>query len=263
MLFVVLVIAFFASSVMIHEYAHYKTGMLLGINPVEVGIGFGPKLYSKQLKKYKFCIKLLPLGGYVSYGENMFNEEIFYQAKPWKRLLITLAGPVSNLIYAFILILGVGVYNEIVNEGFSLIGIWRSLFTAGRDTYEMGSIVITSTIEHFAENVSSPVELINFFTGPVGAYKAIALYQNHPEYLVLVFAAINVALFIFNMLPFPALDGGTVFTSLTEIITRRKLNTKVLTVVNFAGFIIIMGLSTVLLCWDIISKLLIKLIANS
>ena len=52
------------------------------------------------------------------------------------------------------------------------------------------------------------------------------------------FLSINLA--IFNLLPFPALDGGWLVVLLVELVSRRKLPEKFMTAWNMAGFTILM-----------------------
>lgn len=53
------------------------------------------------------------------------------------------------------------------------------------------------------------------------------------------FLSINLA--IFNLLPFPALDGGWLLILTVELITRRKIPEKFMTAWNLAGFTILMA----------------------
>ncbi|WP_040211734.1 RIP metalloprotease RseP [Clostridium polynesiense] len=61
-------------------------------------------------------------------------------------------------------------------------------------------------------------------------------------------ALLSVQLAVFNLLPFPALDGGWVFILLIELITRRKVSDKIIQTVNYIGMsllLILMFLVTV------------------
>ena len=53
-----------------------------------------------------------------------------------------------------------------------------------------------------------------------------------------------------NLLPIPALDGGRLFMILIEMITRKKLPAKVEGIINGVGFILLIGLSIVILVKD-------------
>ncbi|SCN21923.1 Zinc metalloprotease RasP [Clostridium sp. N3C] len=69
--------------------------------------------------------------------------------------------------------------------------------------------------------------------------------------LLYLIAIISVQLAIFNIIPFPALDGGWILIFLLEIITRKKINEKVVSVANFVGISILMLLMVAVLLKDI------------
>lgn len=94
-----------------HEYAHFQVARLLGVKILRFSIGFGKTLFHWRDKKgTEYVIALIPLGGYVKMldeqeGEvhprdlkHAFNRQPFY-----KKFLIVLAGPVMNILCAFIL----------------------------------------------------------------------------------------------------------------------------------------------------------------
>ena len=57
---------------------------------------------------------------------------------------------------------------------------------------------------------------------------------------------------MFNLLPFPALDGGWTVLLLIELITRRKVPDKVVGALNFVGFALLMGLMVLVTVKDIL-----------
>jgi regulator of sigma E protease len=65
-------------------------------------------------------------------------------------------------------------------------------------------------------------------------------------------AYLSVQLAIFNVIPFPALDGGWIFLLLFEIITRKKIDDKKIGVINYIGFAILMTLMVVVIVKDIL-----------
>lgn len=94
-----------------HESAHFFTAKLLGVKVLRFSIGFGKSLFTwrdKQGTEYIFA--LIPLGGYVkmldeSEGPVADSEKhLAYNRQPYyKKFLIVMAGPLSNLICAFLL----------------------------------------------------------------------------------------------------------------------------------------------------------------
>jgi Zn-dependent protease len=63
--------------------------------------------------------------------------------------------------------------------------------------------------------------------------------------------SLSVQLAIFNVIPFPALDGGWIFLLLFEIITRKKIDDNKIGVINYIGFAILMALMVVVVIKDI------------
>ncbi len=94
--------------VIIHEAGHFVVAKSLGVGVEAFSIGFGPVLLRKQIGETEYRISLIPLGGYVKLiGESPDSdidkdkEHMSFDKKPiWKRFLIVLAGPVTNVVTA-------------------------------------------------------------------------------------------------------------------------------------------------------------------
>lgn len=92
--------------IFIHEGGHFLVAILSGVKVKEFSIGFGPKIFSKDTKHTKFCLRLIPFGGFVDMlGENEKKDEegSFSNAKIWKRILIVAAGAIVNIVFALVL----------------------------------------------------------------------------------------------------------------------------------------------------------------
>ena len=83
----------------------------------------------------------------------------------------------------------------------------------------------------------------NQLSGPVGVTEAIgqASTAGARPFLLLV-SYITVNLGVFNLLPFPALDGGRIIFLAIEGIRRKPVNPKYEGIVNIAGFVMLIGL---------------------
>jgi regulator of sigma E protease len=79
--------------------------------------------------------------------------------------------------------------------------------------------------------------------GPVGIAQEMArsARAGAGQFLTMVWF-ISIMLAIFNLLPIPALDGGRLVFLGYEIVTRRRVNQRVESVVHFAGFVALFGL---------------------
>lgn len=73
--------------------------------------------------------------------------------------------------------------------------------------------------------------------------------------LLKVMAFISMQLAIFNLLPFPALDGGWTILLLIELISRRKVNPKIVETINYVGFCLLMGLMILVIIKDVLFPL--------
>ncbi|GAA0122097.1 MAG: RIP metalloprotease RseP [Clostridium argentinense] len=73
--------------------------------------------------------------------------------------------------------------------------------------------------------------------------------------LMFFIAYLSVQLAIFNIIPFPALDGGWIFLLLLQIITRKEFNKEKVATINYYGFMILMALMVIVLIKDIVSPI--------
>lgn len=97
----------------IHEGGHFFAARAFGVYIHEFAIGFGPKLFGIRGKETLYSFRLIPFGGYVKMaGEDRLEEDetiphdrVLYSKPPYARALISLAGPASNLLLAFLITL--------------------------------------------------------------------------------------------------------------------------------------------------------------
>ncbi len=119
---VLLMVIGFGLVIFFHELGHFLACKAVGITVERFAIGFGPSLFSFVWKGTDYCIKILPLGGYVK----MLGQEDFkpleedevgdpnaYNNKPiWARMVVISAGVVMNIIMAatlFVVVFMVGI----------------------------------------------------------------------------------------------------------------------------------------------------------
>jgi membrane-associated protease RseP (regulator of RpoE activity) len=137
--FFVLVMA----SIGLHEIGHLVPGKLFGVKTTQYFVGFGRTVWSRRRGETEYGLKAIPLGGYVrfvgmfpppkdrpgqvragrtglfqSMADNARAAEyvdilpeddgrLFYQKKPWQKLIIMAGGPMMNIGLAFLILLGV------------------------------------------------------------------------------------------------------------------------------------------------------------
>ena len=77
---------------------------------------------------------------------------------------------------------------------------------------------------------------INELSGPVGVTSVISQAASYGiDSLLNIIAFISINVGIFNLIPFPALDGGRALLLLVEMITNKHLNRKTEAIINFIG----------------------------
>jgi len=94
----------------LHEAGHFIAAKLSGVFVHEFAIGFGPRLMSHQGRETRYSIRAIPFGGYVRMaGEDRRETDkqipenrILYNKPPYIRAAISLAGPLANLLGAFV-----------------------------------------------------------------------------------------------------------------------------------------------------------------
>lgn len=95
----------FCVIVVVHEFGHFIVARKCGIDVQEFAIGMGPVIFKKQGNHTLFTLRLLPLGGFCSMGEDeeSDNENSFRNKSVWRRIAVIAAGAIMNLILGFIL----------------------------------------------------------------------------------------------------------------------------------------------------------------
>jgi regulator of sigma E protease len=103
--------------VFIHELGHFIAARLVGIDVEAFSIGWGKPILKKKVGEVEYRIGMFPIGGYCKMkGENEFQEayekrerEIprvkgtFYGTSPWRRIIVSFAGPFFNLLFAVLI----------------------------------------------------------------------------------------------------------------------------------------------------------------
>ena len=109
---VLLAILILLAMITVHECGHYLAGRLLRFRIQEFSVGFGPALFKRTKKNGEvFALRLIPLGGYCAFAgeeEEEGKEALpgaFYRQKPWRRVLVLLAGAAMNYLFALLLII--------------------------------------------------------------------------------------------------------------------------------------------------------------
>ncbi len=111
-----IIIAFLGLAFLIvfHELGHLLTAKLFNVYAPSFSIGFGPRIYEKQIGETNFVLSAIPLGGYVEIagsaevgqGEQLHahdKSDRSFNSKPyWQKFLIMLGGIIFNVFFAYV-----------------------------------------------------------------------------------------------------------------------------------------------------------------
>ena len=90
--------------------------------------------------------------------------------------------------------------------------------------------------------IRRPREAGEMISGPVGIAGAIGLgVQAGGVWVMFIIALISLNLALFNLIPFPALDGSRILFALVELVFRRPIPRKVEAAIHAVGFLLLLG----------------------
>lgn len=102
------VLLLFGAAIFFHELGHFWVARKLGMKVEEFAIGMGPKIWSWKRDGIAYSIRWIPAGGFVKLPQMITSEalegksdEIVPPAAPWKKILVAIAGPFMNVLFAF------------------------------------------------------------------------------------------------------------------------------------------------------------------
>lgn len=145
------------------------------------------------------------------------------------------------------------------NKGFKLgvvfekekVNLLKSAQYAVYDT-----VYITKAVIYALGDLITGKVGMNALSGPVEIVSVVdSVASNNDGYaflsVLLLFAMITVNLGVFNLLPFPALDGGSIVFALYELITKKKIKSEIVGYASIIGFVLLMTLAVFVTAGDI------------
>lgn len=126
-------------SVALHEVGHLVPAKLFGVKVTQYMVGFGRTVWSTTRGGTEYGVKAVPLGGFVrligmyapgragrtGWLSRMADDaraaeagdikpsddgKLFYQKKPWQKLIIMMGGPAMNLFLAFLIFTSINMF---------------------------------------------------------------------------------------------------------------------------------------------------------
>ncbi len=161
--------------VIVHELGHFLFCKMFGVYVKTFSIGIGPKVIRKRWGETEYVLSAIPFGGYVKMaGEGMMEEiqdtgtweerkyplgteegnaeaadmdegiplDRQFHAKPaWQRLLVFVAGPLFNVILAFVLYAGLIMVDGLQTIPFTRVGVVRAGAPAAEAGFRVGDVI--------------------------------------------------------------------------------------------------------------------------
>jgi regulator of sigma E protease len=104
------VVFLFGAAIFVHEFGHFWVARWCGMKVEAFAIGFGPKIFSWTRDGIEYSVRWIPAGGFVKLpqmitssaieGEEKKGEDI-PPAPPLSKILVSVAGPFMNVLFAF------------------------------------------------------------------------------------------------------------------------------------------------------------------
>ena len=106
------VLLMFGASIFVHELGHFWVALRRKMQVDAFAIGLGPKIWGRVHNGIEYSIRWIPASGFVRLPQMYTSETLegggpssgtpIPPAPPGSKILVALAGPVMNLIFAFI-----------------------------------------------------------------------------------------------------------------------------------------------------------------
>ncbi len=236
-------VSVFSLVVIVHELGHFLAARKTGVRVYEFSIGFpfSPRLLTLfRYKETEFTLRLLPLGGFVSFSRDETEGADLFEAAYGDRALIMAAGSLSNIIFAFLVLVPV-----------LMAGRHLSFFEAAGAAAETFWAMVSGTAAVLLNLLSGSG--MEGLAGPVGI-AAVAGKAAHKGLLSLAYftGLLSMSLGVMNLLPLPALDGGQLSMMLFEAVRRKPLSLKTYQVVNALGLALFLVMTVLVTYRDVI-----------
>lgn len=169
------VILVFSALILIHEFGHFIVAKSVGMKVNEFSLGMGPKLAGVKKGETEYNLRAIPIGGFIRpEGEDTESEDprAFGNKPLWARASVVAAGPISNFILAFIIIIALFTY---LGRPAIIVGSLTPGMPAESSGLQVGDII--TKINN--KNVFFPPELVNQVSSSNGANIFITVIRSN------------------------------------------------------------------------------------
>ncbi len=215
---------------------------------VEHSIDNSETLDPRSWRETEYSLGWLPLGGYCMCnvfasrtgedGNEVYPSWDLRGKSKWKQLVITLAGPLANIVLAIVLFFAQSAVNEVSTRSSHPYHTPSEQVTSSTIAQRAIFNIEQSTVDVASNYVERPQEVVTQSGGMLSFIKAFPREWNISRLLYLS-AICSLSIAIFNLLPLPCLDGGKAIIHLIEMATRRPLNDTLITWLNILTLLLI------------------------
>lgn len=146
---------------------------------------------------------------------------------------------------------GEGASRELIID-FKVVGVKRTVFSAIDYTFRNTVSLARNSWSSIGDLFTGTVK-VSDLSGPVGVGQVVDQATGIGfEAVMLLAAFITISVGMFNLLPFPALDGGRFVLLILEAIRKKPINRKVETAINGIGLMLLFGLMILVTFKDIV-----------
>jgi regulator of sigma E protease len=140
----------------------------------------------------------------------------------------------------------IGISFNVLTTDFTFV---EAIQESGRDWWSGVNLIVTTVAGLFrGQNLDQVGGIVAIFSTTSSILTDLGLGSY-----IFIWALISVNLAVFNLLPFPGLDGWHLMVITVEGLFRREIPSQWKNVVSFIGFIFLMGLMVLLLVRDILA----------
>ena len=254
--------------IVIHEAGHFLAARALGMRVTNFSIGVGPAIasYRRPGAHTRYELRAIPFAAYVRIAgmvrddpevEDPDDPALYHRKGILSRALVNAAGPIANYAAASLMIFGLAVT------------AWPSAVPSASDPAKVTTIhrqlplgealhkAAVLPAKHTVLQLGALASMVasgdtGGLTGPVGMGKLVAdqAHKGAVE-LVSVLILMSIGLGLFNLLPFPGLDGGKLAFLAYEAITRKRPNARVEVYAHAAGLLFLLGVVALVTVRDV------------
>jgi len=237
-------LAVFTLIVLVHEFGHFLAARKYGVKVYEFSIGFpfSPRLLTLfRYKETAFTVRLLPLGGFVSFSQDGGEDDTeLFRVSHGKRALILSAGSLFNILFAFVIFTPVFIVGK-------HLGLVDALLLSVKTVWE----ILSGTLM-FIGNIFTGHGTMEGISGPVGIAVMAGKAAGKGILNLCYFAGVlSMSLGIMNLLPLPALDGGHLAMLFIESIRRKPMSRKAYQIATFVGLALFLVLTVIVTFIDV------------